>query len=888
MSGPNGINNVPMTYFLNGVASQDAVQSAPPQGPGAEAPKAQDAAPKRPDAKSLVAQLDVLLLQAAKASTGSVGKKTAETLKNNLRGANLLSADEAKLLMKCQEQAQKTFKALGKFTGKQLGAAFKVVDGRTVLDASKGAGKACEAAIRAQNDLSDVLAQIARRVRNAENAPEGLDERLIDLRQVCDRRATEIQSLAFRMNEFALHAAERGEAVDPNVAAILEATAAELLPRQALAMHGTADVLEGKGAAGAFAESLKPLAARIDAFAANPGAGIDDAELAGIRSDISRMKAAVETVRREGIPSGGGRMMVAKDILKAIDLLLENAGKTFESAKAAVADAVRRNMLGTMQGLLELDASRRTKLEREYPDSKALFAACDKYLGDLKAFVESSKKEALSQKTKALFQVAYNSAMAVSKAAHNIPTATAKTLGDDFHRLRVRSRGAYTVLQEFSSLAHRIDSWATERLVTGAEARSVFTGQISVSNAIEARVRGLRETDVDPATEPGKLVSSSKLGAGGAGEVFEVQFAGGKTCVFKGETEGRGGLASLQVGKGVAYAPQQQAVQLNLASRAVADRLGVGGRIVKYSVGTHRGVFGMFMEKAKGKSLQDYDDDTSKAPPGGLSADQIRRLPPDERKRVRNEIRRQLNQLQWIDAITGQLDRHHANYFIFVDERTREVTVQGIDNDASFSSIVEGPGKFALDAKRTATFKETLDTVAARLNPRNPDAQKQALLADPGIQVRDDGTIAVDVAKIQSPALLACLKEATGWQGGSLPSHIDRDMYNALMELKNDPGKRQAFLDDLRDRLQPAAFDAQVKRLDAAIAHAEALAKQGCIVEPGNWEDIDEGARPGSGTAVKVLNSSGKKVSLDDRQSIQANLLLSRSIYHRDRLANIF
>ena len=147
------------------------------------------------------------------------------------------------------------------------------------------------------------------------------------------------------------------------VVAILNATAAELLPRQALAMHGTADVLEGRGAAGEFAESLKPLAARIDAFAANPGAGIDDAELAGIRADIARMKAAVESVRREGIPSGGGRMMVAKDILKGIDLLLENAGKTFEHAKASVADAVRRNMLGTVEGLLHLDASRRAKLE---------------------------------------------------------------------------------------------------------------------------------------------------------------------------------------------------------------------------------------------------------------------------------------------------------------------------------------------------------------------------------------------------------------------------------------------------------------------------------------------------------------------------------------------
>jgi beta-glucosidase-like glycosyl hydrolase len=44
-----------------------------------------------------------------------------------------------------------------------------------------------------------------------------------DLRQLCDRRATEINTLAYQMQGFAMHLVANGEDADPNVKAILKA-----------------------------------------------------------------------------------------------------------------------------------------------------------------------------------------------------------------------------------------------------------------------------------------------------------------------------------------------------------------------------------------------------------------------------------------------------------------------------------------------------------------------------------------------------------------------------------------------------------------------------------------------------------------------------------------
>ncbi|HSV48181.1 MAG TPA: hypothetical protein VLJ58_20490, partial [Ramlibacter sp.] len=54
-------------------------------------------------------------------------------------------------------------------------------------------------------------------------------------------------------------------------------------------------------------------------------------------------------------------------------------------------------------------------------------------------------------------------------------------------------------------------------------------------------------------------------------------------------------------------------------------------------------------------------------------------------------LRRELTKLQWLDAITGQVDRHGHNYFVEQGPDGRTTGVKGIDNDMSFGAKMRAP-----------------------------------------------------------------------------------------------------------------------------------------------------------------------------------------------------
>ena len=178
-----------------------------------------------------------------------------------------------------------------------------------------------------------------------------------DFRQLCDRRATEINRLAIQMREFAMHLAAHGRNEDPNVVAILDAKAKELLPRQALAMHGTVDALASVDAQ--VTTQLRPLAERIDAFRANPAATLDSQEFAALQGDIQTMKSALASVREHGVKAAGDpdgqRMVVPKDIVEALEQTLVRVERHFETARREVMAKVCAKQLDTAKSLLVLD-----------------------------------------------------------------------------------------------------------------------------------------------------------------------------------------------------------------------------------------------------------------------------------------------------------------------------------------------------------------------------------------------------------------------------------------------------------------------------------------------------------------------------------------------------
>ena len=855
------INNVSMDYFLRGVEA--AKPKGAPQVPQEAQAGANAVAAPELEAGKMVSQLDVLLMKATKVSTQSLDGKRVKNKLQNLVTDGALSGDSLNLLAKTADR--------------QLAEAF---DKKGDFDASTKVGKAIAAAVKAQQDLSDLLAQLSTNldamsrhedeVRQENPQFKGVDAELFnevnDLRQLCDRRATEINHLAYQMKDFAVHLAAQGKNADPNVVAILKAKVNELLPRQALAMHGTADALATVNEE--VSSKLRPIAEKIDAFRRNPSAAIGTDEFHALQSDIATMRAALRDIRKNGIAVEGGRMVVAKDIMKALERAVANAEELFKTARHEVMRKVIANYVETAKSVLCEEPGYENQFG--YVDTAHIngFECRDDVLEAMDALAEAAKDPSKTKKElNALYSDLYSKGKRLMEAAKNakwVNTPPATRLNKLFGRFA----GVGTVIEGLGRIVGSM--YGNDKFFTGAEAMTVFQGKLSVSSVVEARARGLQDSDVDPANEDANIVSKRLLGTGAVGTVYELTRSDGKHVVFKGETESRTGLSALSAGSAKSYGTGQMAVNLNFASKKAAVALGMGGLIVDYSAGSHEGVFGFYMEKAKGVT------------PGLL---RIRRLPVNEQLKILADLKRELNRLHWLDLLTGQTDRHWDNYFVHIDVKTHKVTVKGIDNDACYSQYRTGATRFSFDKNRADLFKAKLLNVATKIDSGHANDEYAHLLADPGITADENGGLTIDASKVQNKAVIYALKGVTGAKTLAVPDKIDSETYNALMELKAGP-KRDAYLDSIRPRLSQDSYNAAVSRLDDVIAHAEKLKDEGRIVQGNGWQHVRETPLQTGKVTVQKRNGQNKQIGGDIASVV--NELTCPSYFARDKLSKIF
>ena len=914
------INNVSIDYFLRGVGAVKQQKAAPAQVQGDTG--ATGAQQELAAAGEMAAKLDVLLMKAAQASTKSLDGKTVKSTLKQLVDDGALDKNSLKLLEKTADVAAKTLKALDKFTGSQLAASFNQ-DG--IIDPETKTGKALLAAIKAQQDLSDLFSQLGKslgamsrheaEMKGANPGFKGVDAKLLDavfdMQLLCDRRGTEINHLARQMREFALYQTAEGNIPDPGIAAILKAKVNELLPRQALAMHGTTDALStvSKEVAG----KLRPVAEKIDAFRNNPSASLDSNAYKALQSDIATMKAALQDIRTNGIEVddkrtmvakdvGKGRMMVAKDIVKALEEEVGKVEDMFKSAKRAVLEKVFDNYMTTMESLFYADESEEIHQASDYPKHAELLILRNKVMDDIKAAAKLAldamdKADAPDEKTGDKSAAAPGSkeledkingiikeSISLTRKANAVELSPSPSR-QNYNAMVRRLRGASSAVVGFFKAVSNVYKGDKE-FFTGAEAMGVFNGTISVSSIVETRARGLEDSDVNPANEDANITGERNLGQGAAGSVYELTRNDGVKVVFKGETESRTGLADLAVGSGHSYDLGQETVNLNIAAKNAAKALGMGDLIVDYSVGTHKGVFGFYMEKAKGMTACSFvHGKSSGSPDAGMSAADLKRLPSSDKQKVKAGIMRELNRLQWLDLVTGQADRHWNNYFIHVDQKTLKVTVKGIDNDAGYSQYRTGAMKFEFDAKKSKDVRILLNELAQKIDSRNAKAEYERLLKDPGITVGEKGLITIDTTKIANKAMVKAFADITGMQTLAIPDKIDRETYQTLVDLKEGP-KREAYLASIKPRLSKASYKAAVQRLDDVIAHAEALASKGGIVEPDGWANV-ETAPKGTGK-VNVTSIAGREVRLGGEIAKETNERYCPSIFVRDGIDKLF
>ncbi len=196
--------------------------------------------------------------------------------------------------------------------------------------------------------------------------------------------------------------------------------------------------------------------------------------------------------------------------------------------------------------------------------------------------------------------------------------------------------------------------------------------------------------------------------------VYKMSDGSSFTGVFKAEKK-EFPIGKYPYGAYFSGIPNAMAGGRNIASYALNDLLGFDV-ITRVEFGMSKEEkLGIVMEMAQGKSGKKTEKELFNDP----------------------VVRRELTKLQWLDSLTGQIDRHSENYFIETDADGRGKRVIGIDNDLSFGHKIEDPNHISI--KHNGNFRgrempPVIDTDMAgafmKLTPEKLEASLSGLLDD--------------------------------------------------------------------------------------------------------------------------------------------------------------
>ena len=910
-----GLNNVNVdfrpTVELNapekdGTALQQPVVPVVPEN----APQ-----PPKAEAKSVVRQLDVLLMNAAGKSVGADIANNVKTVGGSLVEKGVLTQTEVDSLNELAKDAAQKLRALDKFSGKEFAQAMtwqtEQIDadgdnsgtgqesiGVLDYDGESEVGQAVQAAIDAQLALSEKLGEFNDRLAQSDKIDDVLQDQFTELQFQCDRRATEIDSVVARMYDLAQKNVAEGRVADPKIQALLDAKFMELLPREAIMMHGTAEAFEAISRT--LGDKLRPLAEKLDAFKADGSKILTKDEIASLQTAVRQMSNAVANVRKNGIDV---RTLKSGEIHDGVDNRTDMLGD--DRKKITVRTEVDKSLLDEMEKILvdvegQIGDVKKTSVDRTvdafikevraslYPEEAPGAAKVNVDSSDLVGFTEARKDLmaaldgfAKGEITQEQFNATVNGCIKKIYADNDLKV---HLQGAGFDENAVKDlfkamRGLCIVREQFKELLNsaKRQKDAPDLGLAQSDVRRIMLGETGLSNVVEAKVHGFRPGDVDPAAEAQNIVGSRPFGSGNAGKTYLLTTKTGAELVFKPELDSRTGLDMLTIGKGNAYKTAQKTVNLNLATQDTAKAFGCEDLVVKYSVGSHDGQFGVFMEKAKGFTGEDFHR-KKKTEGDGFAPAGLKDIITDEKTqaKIQGQLAQKLNKLMWLDLITGQGDRHWNNYFVHIDKKTYEVTVKAIDNDASFTARQVGLQKYALDKTLTDRFFKELEEECDKLHgdgDKDDDKKEYSrrVSVDPAIMRHDDGTVTVDLAQAKSLEVKMALNQILGVQSIAIPEEIDKEFYDKLMEMDADPDKKKTFLDTIKPRISDAALKATEMRLNEAIEYAKKL-DNSKVFGNDDWKVKERLSKiPWIKSKVGIVNSDGKTVEVDRKMGEDEN-----------------
>ncbi|MBP5791548.1 MAG: hypothetical protein J6W80_04750, partial [Kiritimatiellae bacterium] len=463
------------------------------------------------------------------------------------------------------------------------------------------------------------------------------------------------------------------------------------------------------------------------------------------------------------------------------------------------------------------------------------------------------------------------------------------------------------LLDQYKALARNTATFANEGadpMVTQGDIRRMLLGEVGVSSVVEARARGYKAEDVNPMADDSNIVNSRTLGSGQSNTCYLLTTKSGEKFVFKPELESRIGLNVMPLGTG-AYSGEQSGANLSIATADAAKMLGFEDMIVKYSVGTHNGQFGVFMEMAEGFTGHDLvvKDQQNSPDYAAVSSLKAEIAHSNDQDKVKGKIAQQLNRLQWLDIIIGQGDRHWENYYINIDRTTHDMKVKGIDNEVAFSEERIGVQKFRFSRRKASLLKRTLEHVYLAICKGDRElarAQfKKCWKNSPALKIDSENKeVTLDLSKIErtNRELAIAYSGLTGAQTISLQDAIDKTFYDKLIELDTTPKLKEDFFAKLAPRLSGRALEAARQSLDDAIQHAKRLVKNDMVFKDEDWlkpEKLDSLGRIHS--SVNVYDSTGAGTKLTPNAFLAIKGPIERyligscgNFYNRDYIKYMF
>lgn len=599
----------------------------------------------------------------------------------------------------------------------------------------------------------------------------------------------------------------------------------------------------------AITEKVKTLPV-LEKIASNQAASISEAEIDETRRRLDELSQQLDEAQKDAEDPA------TQDLIKSARKVLNRANDRLEKTNLAqVAKAVTGEVveLITLPGKLEINWLKtnliaiNNEISKNISDLREQHKECAELTSELLQLASEAAsspadanalgaKLALDKKLNDLLEKITRFEETLDDCRNNQKNAPdgagdmLESLGVAFSHGAVRGRiqEAITQLKQLVGQTAKLDGHVLKRVLDDPEAFSAV---------VEARVRGLDPELIDFDLSTGKLMGKpEKIGHGTFSSAFKCTFAredGTKDVrVFKPDGDATRGLQSGIISTFGGMDKTQKAINLNFMAHEVAEMIGAGHTVCRSSAGFIDGQFGFLMEVAPGldsEKMKNFLTSKKSEAIGEMTAAEYLKLTPEEKTLILAQMAQQLNQLQWADLITGQLDRHSTNYNVAIS-REGKVTIKGFDNDQCGAVNMVGIGKVKIEDKDMEKFKGKLlkrekeghiFTKDGLLYAKISKRIKQLARKVKGFDAEKGGVI--DISKIESAKLLATLIDGTGLRSIAIPTYMDQGVYDRIVDLtegakqengRYEGGKLELFRKTLLKRgLTAEQAEAAVKRL---------------------------------------------------------------------------